>query len=180
MLLHLVLQNVQEGFTRLGRIVDIDRIVASTPWLDWNALSAEAREGNLEPALALSLHLARQLLGTPTPPAVLVALRPGAASRFHLAALHALRAAPPDSLLGPAGRHMMHLWLLPIARQRQRMLLGLLAPAPVMPSLKTPPGLFRRMAMLAKMAVVQAAIVGAAPVLLAPPSRREAGGLWSR
>jgi hypothetical protein len=179
MLLHLVLQNVQEGFSRLGRLVDIDRIVGSTPSIDWSALSSEARSGNLAPALALSLQLSRRLLGTPVPVSVLDELRPGPASRLHLAMLHSLDAASPDVLRRHAARLLLDLWLAPSFLPRLRMLFAILRPAPMLPSLKPPPRASERARIFGKVVAAQALFAGAVPALLAIPSGRARLKCWS-
>ncbi|HXV76092.1 MAG TPA: nucleotidyltransferase family protein [Candidatus Polarisedimenticolaceae bacterium] len=123
-MLHIVVQNLQEGFSRLGRTVDIDRIVASTPRLDWDQLVAEARRGNLGSATALSLQLAARLMHTPVPDEVRRALLPPPVARFHLALMR-----PELHLLSRrvtrirAAEDLLELWLLNVARRR----FGLLA-----------------------------------------------------
>jgi hypothetical protein len=179
MLLHLVLQNVQEGFARLGRLVDIDRIVASTPSMDWRALSAEARRGNLASALALSLRLSRRLLGTPVPAGVLDELRPGPVSRLHLAMLHSLDASSPGVLRRHAARLLLDLWLSPSFLGRSRMLLAILSTAPMSPSLKPSPDASERAWILCKVVAAQALFLAAAPVLLAMPPGRARLRIWS-
>jgi hypothetical protein len=178
-LLHMVLQNVQEGFARLNRMVDIDRIVAATPSLDWPSVIAEAREGNLGPSLSLSLHLAHRLLGTPVPTGVLAGLRPGLFSRWHLSMLHSVRPCPRKILRGQPAGHLLHLWLLPAARWRLRMLGALLSRTPAMPSLRPPSGPLARVVVLTKIAVLETFFLAASPWLAAWPSGRPSAGIGS-
>ena len=93
LLLHVVDQNIQENFARLSRFVDIDRIVRAWPSLNWTRLRAEARRGEMQHALSLSLQLSCRLLQTPVPREVLENLQPSPLVRFHLGLLQ-----PEDSL----------------------------------------------------------------------------------
>jgi hypothetical protein len=112
-LLHTVVENVRDGFNRLTRLVDVDRIVAAAPAMDWGYLEAAARAARLLPALALSLEVSRDLLGTPVPDEVRRRIQPTAWVRFHLALLR-----PGASLLGqrgvtrPTWVRLLQLWLL--------------------------------------------------------------------
>ncbi len=178
-LLHLVLQNVQEGFSRLGRIVDIDRLVASVPGLNWPALMSQARDGNLASALSLSLHLSRLLLGTPVPAEALAEARPGPVSRLHLAVLHAIDAPVPEFSRRQAARLLFDVWLAPGWALRRQMLLDILRPAAIGPSLKPGPSAFERNLILGKVVVAQALLVAAAPILVATPAGRSRSRLWS-
>ena len=127
LILHIVLQNLQESFSRLGRLVDIDRIATSSPGLDWDMLSREARDGDLGPAVSLSLQMAKRMLGSPIPDAVIRDLSPSRLARFHLAILE-----PVASLLSqrlsraPAAMQVHTLWLVGRASQRLSLLRRLL------------------------------------------------------
>lgn len=66
MVLHLSSQNTEDHFSKLRRLVDIDRVV-SGHHLDWDLVIAEARRGGLAAPVALSLQLSHHLLGTPLP-----------------------------------------------------------------------------------------------------------------
>ena len=127
LLLHVVHENMRDSFGRFGRIVDLDRILASAPGLDWDYTLAQARQGGLESLLALCLELGRELLGSPVPSEVLARLRPGAATRLHLRLMQ-----PAPSLLrrrlrevGAAGS--LQLWLAAGGRRRWRLLLRMLS-----------------------------------------------------
>ena len=122
LLLHAVHENLRDSFSRFSRIVDLDRILASAPGLDWDYTVAQARRGGLGSLLALCLELGRELLGSPVPSEVLASLRPGAATRLHLRLMQ-----PAPSLLrrrlrevGAAGS--LRLWLAAGARRRWRLL----------------------------------------------------------
>jgi hypothetical protein len=113
MLLHIVIQNLQEGFSRLGRTVDIDRIIASTEDFDWEFLATEAKRGKMASATSLSLQLAAHLMVTPVPVEIHRALLPPPVSRFHLALMR-----PESHLLSRRVTHiraaedLLELWLL--------------------------------------------------------------------
>ena len=128
MLLHIVLQNVQEAFTRLTRLVDIDRVVAASPDMDWDLAVGQARSGNLGAATALSLQLARRVLGTPVPRSAVVGACPSRWARGHLALL---RPAAAMARLGEkpsrAAEELLRLWLLP-PRERRHTFVKLLSP----------------------------------------------------
>jgi hypothetical protein len=67
LLLHTVSQNEDDAFGLLRRIVDIDRIVALSPRLDWPYVARSARDSGLDVVLAVSLRLAQVLLRTDVP-----------------------------------------------------------------------------------------------------------------
>ncbi len=121
LLLHFVLQHVQEGFARLGRIVDIDRIVSGDPHLDWNVVVRDARPGNLSSATWVSLRLARALMGTQIPESVIASLQPGGLTCKHLQII-----GSPEALLTGHGardyatRQLQRFWLLRDVRGRAR------------------------------------------------------------
>ena len=127
LILHVVLQNLQESFSRLGRLVDIDRITASCPGLDWDTLTRAARDGDLGPAVSFSLQMTKRLFGSPIPDAVIRDLRPSRLARFHLAILE-----PVASLLSqrlsraPAAMQVHTLWLVGRASQRLSVVRSLL------------------------------------------------------
>jgi hypothetical protein len=112
-LLHMVLESVRDGFDRLTRVVDVDRILAATPDIDWGYVEETARAWRLLPSLALALEMSRDMLGTPIPDDVRLRIRPPAAVRLHLALL-----APGTSMLRqrsvrrPSWVTLLHLWLL--------------------------------------------------------------------
>jgi hypothetical protein len=122
-LLQIVLQNLQEGFSRLAREVDIDRITSNAEGFDWNALVKATRDGGLQSAVAVSLQLSRRLLGTVVPPDVSRELAPSRAARFHLAIMR-----PEDSLLSQrllgtvSASGLFELWLVRGFDQRMQRL----------------------------------------------------------
>jgi Uncharacterised nucleotidyltransferase len=67
MILHMASQNHEDAFGRLQRLVDLDRIVASAPDLDWAYLCEASKKGDLQALVALSLRLCQLLLGTRLP-----------------------------------------------------------------------------------------------------------------
>lgn len=123
-LLHVVLQNVQESFSRLCRTVDVDRIVAATA-LDWDDVARRAIDGGLAHPVALSLQLAAGLFETPVPAEVRAAVAPDRAARVHLAAMR-----PREALLAQwvprtdAGFRTQGWWLRSKGRRRLRDLVG--------------------------------------------------------
>ena len=87
LLLHSVSQNEDDAFGLLRRIVDIDRIVALSPPLDWPYVARAARESGLELVLAVSLRLAQLLLRTEVPSHLSRGAGLPILSRIHLAML---------------------------------------------------------------------------------------------
>ena len=117
MVLHLADQNREDSFSRLKRLVDIDRVIASAVAsgsdLDWGYLVRQAREGGHETVVALALQLSRRLLDTPVPRSVLGDLSLKRSVRFHLSALR------PDAYLltqqglrSTVAQRTLHLWLI--------------------------------------------------------------------
>ncbi len=69
MVLHLICQNVQDGFAKLQRTVDVDRVVSERDGFDWYYLVNAAGGGRVQAAAALTLQLGHRLLGTRLPQA---------------------------------------------------------------------------------------------------------------
>lgn len=86
MLLHLASQNTEDGFSRLRRMVDVDRIVARGE-IDWDLLQQGARKSGLEVVLGLTLRLGQLLLGTGVPDGLIDSLGISKIARLHLALL---------------------------------------------------------------------------------------------
>jgi hypothetical protein len=86
MLLHLASQNTEDGFSRLRRMVDVDRIVARGA-IDWTLLQQGARKSGLEVILGLTLRLSQLLLGTRVPDGLIDSLGISRIARLHLALL---------------------------------------------------------------------------------------------
>jgi hypothetical protein len=85
MLLHTVSQNEDDAFGLLRRIVDIDRIVASSPNVDWDYLVRAARAARLDLVLGVSLRAAQLLLHTDVPARLSRGADLPALARMHLA-----------------------------------------------------------------------------------------------
>jgi hypothetical protein len=85
LLLHTVSQNEDDAFGLLRRIVDIDRIVAHAPNVDWPYVVRAARDSGLDLVLAVSLRLAQRLLRTDVPSEVARGAGLPTLSRIHLA-----------------------------------------------------------------------------------------------
>src|SRR5207244_12244099 len=90
MILHMASQNVEDAFARLRRVVDVDRIIASTPHLDWNYLRQAARHGDVQILTAVALRLAHLLLGTPVPRGFVESLGVSRLTRLNLALFRAV------------------------------------------------------------------------------------------
>ena len=88
LLLHVVSQNEDDAFGLLRRIVDIDRIVARSPQLDWPYLARAAGDSGLDLVLAVSLRLAQLLLRTDVPPDLSRGTGLPMLSRIHLAMMN--------------------------------------------------------------------------------------------
>ena len=132
LVLLIVLQNLQERFSRLSRAVDIDRLVRAEGRFDWDALVSSAARGGLEAATAVSLQLCRRLLGTPVPARVMKDLRPSAAVRFHLAIVDPEQCLMRQSLFhGHADTRLFELWMVRGRAHRARQLLRQLGDAPL-------------------------------------------------
>jgi len=84
MVLHTVAQNLDSQM-RLGRLVDIDRVIDTAREFDWDYLRDTARAGGLLSMLALDLRLCRTLLETPLPPEYVARLGVPRFNRWHLA-----------------------------------------------------------------------------------------------
>jgi hypothetical protein len=127
MLLHVAVQNVEDSFAKLRRLVDIDRIIATSPGFDWDWLAREVRRLRLESVTALSLRLAELLLCTPLPPGYVAALGAPLLSRIHLPLLD-----PLGQLLNGAEapraavERLFLVWSIASGRDRMRFLRELL------------------------------------------------------
>jgi hypothetical protein len=87
MILHMAEQNEDDGFALLRRLVDLDRIVAATPGLDWDYVREAARQARLEGYTALALRIAQLVLLTPVPAGFIGSLGVSAVCRVNLALL---------------------------------------------------------------------------------------------
>jgi hypothetical protein len=128
MLLHVAVQNVEDSFARLRRLVDIDRIIATSAGFDWAWLAGEVRRLRLESVTALSLRLTELLLGTTLPSGYIAELGAPLLSRIHLPLLD-----PLGQLLngGDAPRaavqRLLLVWSIASGRDRLRFLRELLS-----------------------------------------------------
>ena len=121
MVLHLSSQNTEDHFSRLRRLVDLDRLVAAQP-VDWDSVVNEARRGGLEAPVALSLQLALHLLGTPVPSGLADRLGIGRAARASLALLEPVSGIAHGS--GPrrgVGKLLQEVWLASGAARTQHL-----------------------------------------------------------
>ncbi|HEX6644672.1 MAG TPA: nucleotidyltransferase family protein [Gemmatimonadales bacterium] len=121
MLLHLSSQNTEDHFSKLRRIVDIDRVIASGE-PDWEFVIAEARRGGLEAPTALSLQLAHHLFGTSIPAALPARLGVGRTTRAALALLEPVSTLATGR--GPTravARFLQEVWLAPAAARAQHL-----------------------------------------------------------
>lgn len=111
--LHLASQAAEGSLSHLGKIVDIDRIVAAAgDDFDWNALTEAARRGDLENAVAVTTSMAAQLFGTAVPPDFAGALGVSGWSRRNLRALDPIRwTFDQTALRYVAAEVVMRFWL---------------------------------------------------------------------
>jgi hypothetical protein len=111
MILHLSSQNTEDHFSKLRRLVDLDRVIAGSP-VDWDRVIAEARRGGLAAPVALSLQLSQHLLGTPLPRHLTRRLGVGRVARAALALLEPVSGIAQGR--GPRRVHgvfLQELWL---------------------------------------------------------------------
>ena len=84
--LHLCIQNVENGFARLARMVDVDRLLAA-PGFDWQLFAQIAAEANARVVVEFTLDIIHELLGTPLAPNVSKTIAASRAARWHLSLL---------------------------------------------------------------------------------------------
>jgi hypothetical protein len=121
MVLHMASQSEEDAFARFGRLVDLDRVVAATPSLDWAYLQAAARTAGVEVLLGLSLRLAEVLLRTPVPTGFIDSLGLPPACRVSLALLHPVSwvvSEPAQRRMGPT--ELLLVWTTAGWRNRLR------------------------------------------------------------
>jgi hypothetical protein len=127
LILHVVLQNLQEGFSRMARTVDVDRILTVEPSLDWDDLVSEARRGRLGHATALTLKLAKRLLDSAVPEGVVRRLSPSPSSRAHLTLMDpAGFLLRQESIHVAAAKDLVDFWLADDLGARIAILRGLM------------------------------------------------------
>jgi hypothetical protein len=176
-----VLQNLQESFALLGRLVDIDRIVASTTGFDWAGLVDAARRGGIASPTALSLQLARRLLGTNVPEGVLRQLLPPPVSRFHLSIMDPEDCVLRQSLRGTyAPSKLFELWLIRGFGQRTRQLCRELGSDELsIISNRDPVGLVSRLVRMGKLGAMQLFAYASALVSQGTRRGRRRTRFWS-
>jgi hypothetical protein len=181
MILHLVLQCGSEGFGRLSRFVDLDRIVTATADLRWGALVAAARTAGLGASTALALRLAQRAFDTDVPEPVLRELFPDSVARAHVALLRPRRLIfEEDVERTHPRRHLLALWLADDRRRRLRFALGLLAAEQGFPPRKERLGLAGRLLRWPKLALSQLLAYARAAMELTTPRGRAQMRFWSR
>jgi hypothetical protein len=123
MLLHVAVQNVEDNFAKLRRLVDIDRITRSAAEFDWDYLARETRRLRLESVTALSLRLTQLLLGTPLPAGFIARLGMPTLSRLHLPLLDPVGLVV-DHVAKPrtAVQRLLLVWSVANGRDRARFL----------------------------------------------------------
>ena len=91
MVLHMADQVREDSFSKLKRLVDIDRVVAAASAsghdMDWDYVARQARRGGHQAVLGLALQLSRRLLQAPVPAAVVRDLDIDPLARVHIAML---------------------------------------------------------------------------------------------
>lgn len=121
MVLHLSSQNTEDHFSKLRRLVDLDRVITAHP-IDWDAVVAEARRGGLGAPVALSLQLSHRLLGTAVPSDLVRRLGVGRAAQAALALLTPVsgiaRGTGPERGLGA---FLQEIWLAAGAARTQHL-----------------------------------------------------------
>ena len=175
-LLHISGQNMEDYFSRLGRIVDADRVAGAGSGVDWDRMVRDARDGGLSLALWLTLRLAVRLLATPADPHALRELAPSRVTALHIDLL-----APERSLLRKRFSDrwtmgtLLSYWLLPSAESRREMARELATGAtdPLTwlwhggdPSVGRRPGMIARLVAMAKLAGWQLGLYLSAPLRL--------------
>jgi Uncharacterised nucleotidyltransferase len=127
LLLHMAHEHLlRDSFSRLVRVVDVDRIVAAQPGLDWDEVVSSARRGGLSSLLGLSLELAAELFETEIPPDVRRALRAPALARVHTSLAEPARGLLEQRLADVGVRTSLLFWLASGWRRRAKLLARLL------------------------------------------------------
>jgi hypothetical protein len=111
MVLHFASQSLMDSFTRLGRLVDADRVIAGAgESFDWELLGSEADRARLQNAVGVMLRVAERLFDTPVPPGFVERLGIPRLTRWNLAALGPVRWTQSVSRY-TAARVIMRIWL---------------------------------------------------------------------
>jgi putative nucleotidyltransferase-like protein len=122
MVLHLCHQNLENGFSHLRRLVDVDRVIASAADFDWPVLRLESRRMRVDNVVALSLRLAQLVLGTPIPPGFIESLQLPRTVRFHLALFDPVGLVLEQRGHRHAVQELLKLWCLPTWKNRRAQL----------------------------------------------------------
>ena len=182
MVLHLAHQNLEDGFSQLRRLVDVDRVVASDADFDWLRLATESQRMRVQGVVALTLRLAEVLLGTAVPAGFIERLGLSRAARTHLAMLDPVRLVLEQRGQRRAVRELLLLWCLPDSNTRLRILKDMGTGERDRPWLTLAPGWFRgdtvtRLAALMKMIAYQATLYPTALIGIRSATRRR-DGFW--
>lgn len=184
MVVHLSQQNLEDGFSQLRRLVDVDRVIASAADFDWALLRSESKRMRAQAVVALTLRLAELLLGTTVPEGFIRSLGLSAAARMHLALLDPVGLVLERRGQRRAVRELLLLWCLPDGDTRLKTLKGMGTGERDRPWLTLAPAEIRRgagrsvMALL-KLAAYQAILYPAGALGLSPRSKR-GRGFWGK
>ena len=122
MVLHLAQQNMEDGFSQLRRLVDIDRVISATADFDWDRLSIESKRMRVQAVVALALQLAQVLLGTAVPRGFVTGLGISSVARMHLALLDPVALVLERRARRRAVQDLLTVWCLPDFAARMRAL----------------------------------------------------------
>ncbi|MGE5927020.1 MAG: nucleotidyltransferase family protein [Gemmatimonadota bacterium] len=186
MILHLSSQNTEDHFSKLRRMVDLDRLVAAHA-VDWDSVVRDAAHGGLAAPVALSLQLAHHLLGTPLPEDLTQRLGVGRAARVSLALLEPVSGIAHGR--GPrrgVGKFLQEVWLATGAARTQhlrRLMAGQEEPLEwLWQGGEAPEGTPRRRTsrtgLALSLALYQCWIAACAPLTLGTAAGRRDLGVW--
>jgi hypothetical protein len=118
MVLHLADQVREDSFSKLKRLVDIDRVVATAEAsghdMDWDYLARQARQGGHQTVLGLALQLSRHLLDTPVPAEAVQCLELDPLASTHISLLRPEAfVLTQQAFRSTVARRALHLWLQP-------------------------------------------------------------------
>ncbi|HVT40173.1 MAG TPA: nucleotidyltransferase family protein [Gemmatimonadaceae bacterium] len=184
MVLHLAQQNLDDGFSQLRRLVDVDRVVSTASDFDWAQLASESKQMWMQGAVALTLRLAELLLGTDVPAGFIHGLGLSRAARTHLALLDPVALVLERRGQRRAVSELLLLWCMPDVPTRLRTLKEIGTGERDRPWLTIAPGSFAsgtrtRVAAVAKLAAYQAFLYPAA-LFGTRASARQRDKFWGR